>query len=144
MSLKTDYKDAIPASGTLRKYEMIDNDDGTFSFQDVTEYSQVGDKAQASVFNGIGEEVNTHVSDTTAHMTAAQKDALNSALQSATLGGTAVTKSGTQLQFPAYPTSLPANGGNAATLNGKSESQLSVSYANSANHAAISDEVNWG
>lgn len=118
MSLKTDYLDAIPAAGagTLRKYTQINNADGTVSFQDVTEYSQVGDKAQASVFNGIGTEVNGKV-------------------DSATLGGAAVTKSGTTLQLPAYPTSLPANGGNAATLGGKTESQLSVSYANSAGSA---------
>lgn len=57
MSLKTDYKDAIPAT-PQRKYVMVDNGDGTVSFQDVTEYSQVGDRAGASVFNGIGEEVN--------------------------------------------------------------------------------------
>lgn len=42
----------------------------------------------------------------------------DNSVQSATIGGTAVTKSGTALQFPAYPTSLPANGGNAATLVG--------------------------
>lgn len=60
MSLKTDYKDAIPASGTLRKYKQIDNGDGTYSFQDVTTYSQVGDKAQASVFNTTNAEVNSH------------------------------------------------------------------------------------
>ena len=60
MSLKTDFKDAIPASGagTLRKYQQIDNGDGTISFQDVTEYSQVGDKAQASVFNAICDAIN--------------------------------------------------------------------------------------
>lgn len=60
MSLKTDYKDAIPASGTgtLRKYQQINNADGTVSFQDVTEYSQVGDKAQASVFNVICDAIN--------------------------------------------------------------------------------------
>ncbi len=63
MSLKTDFKDAIPASGagTLRKYQQISNADGTVSFQDATEYSQVGDKAQASVFNAIGVAVNSKV-----------------------------------------------------------------------------------
>lgn len=60
MSLKTDFKDAIPASGagTLRKYQQINNADGTVSFQDVTEYSQAGDKAQASVFNAICDAIN--------------------------------------------------------------------------------------
>lgn len=67
MSLRTDYKDAIPASGTLRKYKQIDNGDGTVSFQDATTYSQVGDKAQASVFNDIGTEVNEKAIQTYTH-----------------------------------------------------------------------------
>ncbi|WP_169009112.1 hypothetical protein [Faecalispora jeddahensis] len=54
-----------------------------------------------------------HETDTTAHMTQAQKDQLAAAVQSATIGGAAVTKSGTALQLPAYPTTLPANGGTA-------------------------------
>ena len=71
MSLKTDYKDAIPSSGagTLRKYQQITNSDGTVSFQDVTEYSQIGDKGQASVFNGIGTAVNAHTSSASVHIT---------------------------------------------------------------------------
>ena len=83
MSLRTDYKDAIPASGagTLRKYQQIDNGDGTFSFQDVTEYSQAGDKAQAGVFNEIGEEVNSHTSDATVHLQAGERDKWNAAAQ---------------------------------------------------------------
>lgn len=58
--LKTDYKDYIPASGagTLRKYQRIDNGDGTVSFQDVTEYAQTGDKNQASVINTTNAAVN--------------------------------------------------------------------------------------
>lgn len=101
MSLKTDYKDYIPAT-TLRKYQQVDNGDGTVSFQDVTDYTQVGDKFGANEANGIGTEVNA-IAD--------------SAVQSATLGGTAVPKNGTTLQLPAYPTSLPANGGNANYAN---------------------------
>lgn len=47
--------------------------------------------------------------------------ALASAVQSAKIGDTVVTKTGTELQLPAYPVipaSLPANGGNAATVGG--------------------------
>ena len=40
MALKTNYKDDV-FSGR-RKYRMINNADGTVSFEDVTEYSQVG------------------------------------------------------------------------------------------------------
>lgn len=68
MSLKTDYKDAVLASGTLRKYQKIDNDDDTVSFRDVSQYSQAGDKGQASVFNATNKEVNVHTSDQTVHI----------------------------------------------------------------------------
>ena len=47
--------------------------------------------------------------------------ALPTAVQSAKIGDTVVTKLGTELQLPAYPVipaSLPANGGNAATVGG--------------------------
>lgn len=41
MSLKTDYKDDIYSG--KRRYRMIQNDDGTVSFDDVTDYTQDGD-----------------------------------------------------------------------------------------------------
>ncbi|WP_312694129.1 hypothetical protein [Caproiciproducens sp.] len=59
MNLKADYKDAILASGTLRKYNLINNADGTVSFQDVSDYSQAGDKGQANIFNTICKAINT-------------------------------------------------------------------------------------
>jgi hypothetical protein len=68
-SLKTDFKDAVLASGTLRKYQQISNPDGTVSFQDASQYSQVGDKAQASVFNATNAEVNAHEGNAAVHIT---------------------------------------------------------------------------
>ena len=65
--------------------------------------------------NKLWTSLNKHTGDTVAHMTQAQKDQLAAAVQSATINGTAVPKSGTTLQLPAYPTSLPANGGHAAS-----------------------------
>lgn len=59
-------------------------------------------------------EIADHTTDATVHMTQVQKDQLTAAVQSASIGGSAVTKSGTTLQLPAYPTTLPANGGTAA------------------------------
>lgn len=59
--------------------------------------------------------LSAHASNTVFHTTQADKNTLAAAVQSATLGGAAVTKSGTTLQLPAYPTSLPANGGSADT-----------------------------
>ena len=59
-----------------------------------------------------------------ANAISAVKSTADTAIQSAAIGGNSVTKSGTQLQLPAYPTSLPANGGNADTLAGKPASDF--------------------
>lgn len=58
MSLKTDYKDDILAAGNLRKYQMIQNNDGTVSFQDVTQYEQTGDVFGAGDINKTNQAVN--------------------------------------------------------------------------------------
>ena len=55
MSLKTDYKDAMFPN--RRKYQMIQNDDGTVSFEDVTEYTQEGDSFGAKDINETNTEV---------------------------------------------------------------------------------------
>ena len=55
MSLKTDYKDAMFQGS--RKYQMIQNDDGTVSFEDVTEYTQTGDSFGAKDINETNTEV---------------------------------------------------------------------------------------
>jgi len=68
MSLKTDYKDYVPST-PLKKYNLVNNPDGTVSFQDATDYTQVGDKGQASVFNAIGTEVNAHEANENVHIT---------------------------------------------------------------------------
>ena len=55
MSLKTDYKDAMfPGK---RKYRMVQNEDGTVSFDDVTEYTQQGDRFGAKDINDTNTEV---------------------------------------------------------------------------------------
>lgn len=69
-----------------------------------------------------------HETDTTVHITAAERTTWNAAVQSATVGGSAVTKSGTTLQLPAYPTTLPANGGTSADTTAITSS-LTVSTA---------------
>lgn len=58
-TLKTDYKDDVldTSKNTQRKYQMIQNDDGTVSFVDVTEYSQVGDSFGAADINATNEAV---------------------------------------------------------------------------------------
>lgn len=51
--LRTDYKDDILNTdvNTQRKYRMVQNDDGTVSFEDVTEYEQIGDSFSAADIN---------------------------------------------------------------------------------------------
>ena len=63
--LKTDYKDDVldTTQNTKRKYQMIDNGDGTVSFEDVTEYIQQGDSFGANDINDTNEEVNALESD---------------------------------------------------------------------------------
>lgn len=55
MALKTDYKDDVldTSVNTVRKYNMIQNDDGTVSFEDVTEYLQTGDSFGAQEMNDL-------------------------------------------------------------------------------------------
>ena len=58
--LKTDYKnDVLDASkNQLRKYQQIQNDDGTVSFVDVTEYSTTGTSFGAKDINDTNAAVN--------------------------------------------------------------------------------------
>lgn len=56
MELKTTYKDDI-FPGT-RLYRMVQNDDGTYSFVDVTDYTQEGDLFGANDINATNNAVN--------------------------------------------------------------------------------------
>ena len=53
--MKTDWKDAI---FTQRKIRLEENDDGTVTPTDETEYTQEGDAFGANELNQIGAEVN--------------------------------------------------------------------------------------
>lgn len=57
--LKTTYKDDVldTTKNTKRRFNMITNSDGTVSFEDVTEYSQVGDSFGAADINATNEAV---------------------------------------------------------------------------------------
>ena len=57
MALRTDYKNAV-FSGK-RKYHLIENEDGTVSLLDATQYSQTGDKFGAKDVNDICAAVNS-------------------------------------------------------------------------------------
>lgn len=59
--LKTNYVDDVldTNKNTKRKYNMIQNSDGTVSFEDVTEYLQVGDDFGSVDVNSITTNVNS-------------------------------------------------------------------------------------
>lgn len=60
MSLKTDYKDyeLAPNMGGKKRYRMINNDDGTVSFVDVSEYLEIGDTFKADDINATNNAIN--------------------------------------------------------------------------------------
>ena len=60
LNLKTTYQDDVldTTVNTQRKFNMIQNDDGTVSFEDVTTYLQVGDSFGALDINTITGAVN--------------------------------------------------------------------------------------
>ncbi len=64
MALKEDYKDYISKTED-KKYDIRENDDGTHSLIDVTEYTQLGDKFGADDINKINRAVNNLFEGTT-------------------------------------------------------------------------------
>ena len=75
-------------------------------------------------------DLTAHASDAVVHVTQADHEKISGAVQSATIGGTAVTKSGTTLQLPGYPTKLPADGGTANRVRTQSHTDyyLNLNY----------------
>lgn len=63
MALPTNYKDDVlgDSMGGKRRYRMIENSDGTVSFDDVTEYTQFGSNFGAKQINETNEAVNKSV-----------------------------------------------------------------------------------
>ena len=55
--LKTDYKDYVYLDEN-KKYKMINNPDDTVSFQDVTDYSIIGDEFGANDINATNQKIN--------------------------------------------------------------------------------------
>lgn len=58
--LKTNYKDDVldTSKNEKRKFRMIQNDDGTVSFEDATEYTQQGDAFSAADINATNAKIN--------------------------------------------------------------------------------------
>lgn len=68
-------------------------------------------------------------------------DKTATAVQAITLGGAAVPKSGATVQLPAYPTSLPANGGNATNANYANAAGSAPANGGTANYAHYSSHA---
>lgn len=58
MSLKTDYKNDMFAGS--RRYRLTDNQDGTWSIEDVTEYAVTGDVFNGDDINKTNQAINMH------------------------------------------------------------------------------------
>lgn len=78
MALKENYKDDIldASQNTRRKYKMIQNADGTVSFEDVTSYSQNGDNFSAADINAITAKLNEIGSGSTVRYVKKESDNL--------------------------------------------------------------------
>ena len=57
--MEANFKNDIikESEGDLRKYRIVQNDDGTVSFVDATEYTQIGTEINADTFNTIANEL---------------------------------------------------------------------------------------
>lgn len=97
--LKTNYKDDVldASKNEKRKFRMIQNDDGTVSFDDATEYTQQGDAFGAADINATNAKINEQSQSLTKKITAiatetyvTQKLKLNKQNRTAYLNGTIV------------------------------------------------------
>lgn len=70
--LKTNYVDDVldTTKNQLRKYQQIQNDDGTVSFVDVTKYTQVGTSFGAKDIN----DTNAAINDVNGNLVTSEKD----------------------------------------------------------------------
>lgn len=116
----------------LNRYKMtpVDDQPNTYDLERAADITKQGTPFGPDTMEHYvqTEDLEAHTTNTIVHITDTEHEALNAAVQSATIGGSAVTKSGTTLQLPAYPTTLPANGGTASNTTSVSGA-LTVSTA---------------
>ena len=106
------YRSAANGAAGSEKFCGIIWDNTVTTYTDNLVDSQLG--AGMPTVQGVAVPSNVPTSNTTGTVLSVEQ--VNGAVDSATIGGAAVTKSGTTLQLPAYPvipSSLPANGGTA-------------------------------
>lgn len=113
--------------GTATEYEAATKDNDTFYYTTDTEKLYLGDKE----ITGGGVTIDDTLSDTSEHpvqnkvikaaldekASIEQGRKADTAVQSISIDGVEQTKNNGNVNLPKYPTSLPANGGNAATVN---------------------------
>lgn len=90
-ALPTNYKEDIFQGN--RKYQIVENGDGTVSFIDVTEYSQEGDTFGAAQINEIDTKLNAHDASINSHTSSISS--LDSSMNTA---NTNITNLGRQLR----------------------------------------------
>jgi len=89
---------------TSTLYNQIQSDLAQFRAKNQAEFTtwfqSIRDVLDESAAGNLLNMIQTHEADTVAHVTQEDHDKISGAVQSATIGGEAVTKSGTELQFP--------------------------------------------
>jgi hypothetical protein len=103
----TDGNLHVPATDTTNngKFLKAGSTAGSIAWSVLT-IADVTDLTNQLAAKAAKTDFDTHNGDSIRHITADERSAWNgitTAVQSATIGGVAVTKSGTQLQLPAYP-----------------------------------------
>ena len=88
--LKTNYKDDVldTSKNEKRKFRMIQNDDGTVSFDDATKYTQQGDTFGAADINATNAKINE------------QNQSLTDIGECVILGQTSSTSESNQIELP--------------------------------------------
>lgn len=133
-NLPTDYKDAIWNGN--RKYKMINNSDGTVSFEDVTEYSQ-----KENSFFGADEAnaMNAGMNELAANMESVAENAqtAKTSAETATAKATAAANSQTAA---ANSASSAASSASTATSKATAAANSQTAAADSATAAAASAE----
>lgn len=123
MALKTNYVDDIlnTNKNTKRRYNMIQNSDGTVSFEDVTDYKQVGDSFGSADVNSQNKEINkignTSISGIGDGTLTGAISELNSDLAEKQNSSTAINTSNIAVQSVNYANSSGSCSGNASTSN---------------------------
>lgn len=131
MALPVNFKDDVLAAGeTLRRFQMITNSDGTVSFVDVTNYSQIGSSFGAAQMNETNAAVNGRLDadDVVDPMTATIAGFAADALKTREAIEETENKIPTTLRNP-YSLTIKGNGTTLGAYNGASAQTFNITPA---------------